>query len=61
MISKISFNVKYKIGEKLKMGDRVYTCIGYEHVPSRSLRYIFTHMNNGKVDWEYLYYFETKL
>lgn len=55
---KISFEAKYKVGQKIKMADREYTCIGFDYVPQRALRYILAHSVDGQIKWEYFFDFE---
>ena len=56
----ITLKVKYKIGQQLKILDRIYTVIGYEYVESRALRYILLHGDMGVNKWEYMYDFEVQ-
>ncbi len=55
-----SFQIKHKIGERIKTESRIYTVIGYEYIKGRALRYALLYVDNGKTDWLYLYEFEIK-
>ena len=51
-------DLKYKIGEKIKSDERIYTVIGFDYVKERGLRYILLHVVDGKAVWEFMYAFE---
>lgn len=55
---KHTLNIKWKIGQKLKLETGLVTIIGYNHVEGRGLQYICMRTVNGEVKWDYLHEFE---
>lgn len=57
---KFTLEISYKIGDKIKAGDRAFSVIGYEFIQPRGVRYILLHMSEGEPKWSYYYEFEIK-
>lgn len=58
---KVSFDIKYRIGQQIKGPDREYTIVGFEYLHCRGIRYLLFHIVDGKNVWEYMYEFEIEI
>lgn len=54
----MNLKLKYKVGQKICVGDHIMTVIGHEYVEGRNLRFILLSILDNKTDWLYLYEFE---
>lgn len=48
----MQLDTKFKIGDKIKMGEHKYTVSGFEYTINWGLRYILSYFRDGKVGFE---------
>lgn len=56
---RVTIDVSYKIGTVIEGVGRIYTVIGYEYIESRGSRVCLAYIDNGTVQW--LWVFPTEL
>jgi hypothetical protein len=57
-MKKVTFSVKYEIGDIIKWDNGKLKVIGYSFIKGRGIQYILLSHTGSKFEWEYLYAFE---
>lgn len=58
---KTTIDVSHKVGSVIEGVSRVYTVVGYEYIESRGSRVCLAYVNNGTVEWLWVFPFEVKM
>ena len=52
---RVTIDVSYKVGSIIEGVGRIYTVIGYEYIESRGSRICLAYVDNGTVQWLWVF------